>query len=116
MDTHTAELLIRISVALTMVLFGINQFLKPGKWIDYIPEAVRRLSPMKPDTTMRLHALGNIVIGLWLAVGVYIVVGTWVSIIWWISILPFALLKDWRIALRDASIIGALIALLTLLK
>ncbi len=90
---NEAILLIRIGVSLTMVLFGINQFLNPQKWIDYIPQAVRKMLFMSPDNTMRMHALGNVVIGIWFAVGIFPVAAEWVTLVWWISILPFAFIK-----------------------
>jgi hypothetical protein len=109
---ETAILIIRLSVAMTMVLFGINQFLKPGDWTDYIPKWIRNIDPLSPVNTMRLHSLGNIIFGLWLAMGIFPGLSVWVNIFWWISILPFAFLKDWRIGLRDLSITASLIALL----
>ncbi len=113
---HSIILLIRMGTALTMVLFGLNQFFSPQKWIDYIPGWMRKLSPMQPQTTMRIHSLGNIFLGIWLALGFAPVLGAWINIIWWASILPFAFMKDWRIGLRDLSITFSLIALLLVYK
>lgn len=107
-------LIIRLGVAVTMVLFGINQLLSPAQWISYIPGSLRNILPIKPETTMRMHALGNIILGLWLAVGIYPIAGSWVNLLWWISILPFAFIKDWRIGMRDLSIIASLVALILL--
>lgn len=115
MDTDVAIMLIRYGAALTMVVFGISQMLNPNKWIDYIPESLRKISPIQPQTTMRLHAIGNVLLGLWLISGMYIEIALWANIIWWISILPFAFIKEWTIGLRDVSIIMALIAALALL-
>ena len=119
MDTGNIELatmLIRIGAAVVMILFGIEQLLKPRKWIDYIPHWLRNLSPLSAESDMRAHSIGNIIIGLWLLIGFAPIVGIWVCIIWWITILPFAFWHNWRIGLRDMVITLSLIALLLLTK
>lgn len=109
-----AILLIRLSVALTMVLFGIHQFMNPGQWIDYIPGGLRKFLITTPENTMRMHAIINILLGVWFAVGIYPLVGSWATLLWWVSILPFAFYKDWRIGLRDLSITASVLAVILL--
>jgi hypothetical protein len=112
----TAELILRLAPALTMVIFGLNQWVKPSDWVHYIPPSLARSSPMKPESSMKLHALGNLAFGLLLASGWHPLVGVWIALIWWASILPFAFRVNWAIGLRDLSITLGLVALLLLIK
>jgi uncharacterized membrane protein YphA (DoxX/SURF4 family) len=114
MEVQIAILLIRLGTALTMVVFGIHQFVRPGAWIHYIPEGLAKMSPMSKEGQMKMHAAGNVIFGLWLALGLYPLIGAWVALIWWITILPFSFRK-WDIGLRDLSIIAGLAALIMLL-
>ncbi len=111
----TAIWLIRLGVALTMVVFGLHELAKPGQWTHYIPQFMKASSPLAPETSMRLHALGNIVFGVFLVSGLFPLVAVWVAIIWWASILPFAFMVKWDIGMRDLTIIIGLVALLLLL-
>ncbi len=84
--------LIRASVALTMVLFGVNQMINPKAWFHYVPEFLHRMSPVSPETQMRLHAVGNIAFGLFLVAGSFHpLLAAWVAFIWWITIYPLLL-------------------------
>lgn len=112
----TAQLLLRLGPAITMVAFGISQYFKPAGWLDFIPPWFSRMSPMKPETTMRLHAVANIVLGVWLASGWLPYASAWVALLWWISILPFAFRVSWTVGLRDLAITVGLIALIILLR
>ncbi len=107
---------ISFGVGITMIAFGINQLTKPGNWLGYMPSWLTGASPMKPETTMRIHALGNILFGLFLIFPLYPIVAAWIGLIWWITILPFAFKYDWRIGMRDLSIVFALIALVMLIS
>jgi hypothetical protein len=105
------EWIIRAGIALAMFAFGIEQLLKPSRWTGYIPPLLSRLLPTSPNTTMRMHAVGNIVLGIWLAIGFYHPVILWLAFLWWLSILPFALWRDWRVGLRDLAITLTLLVL-----
>ena len=109
--------LIRGGVSLTMIVFGLNEMANPNAWLQYIPESLRRSSPIAPATSMRLHALGNIAFGLFLIAGnFHPLIAAWVAIIWWVSILPFAFKVKWDIGMRDLTIVAALAALISLLN
>jgi uncharacterized protein YjeT (DUF2065 family) len=112
----TAELILRLAPALTMVVFGLHQMLRPQEWLHYIPEWASRMSPMKPQTSMRLHALGNVAFGLFLASGWHPVLGAWIAVLWWLTILPFAFRVSWAIGLRDLTITLGLVALILLIR
>ena len=113
---QTAIWLIRLGAALNMVPFGIHQMVNPEVWEKYLPEAIKKMSPLSPSAQMRLHALGNIVFGLFLLSGLYPLVAAWVALIWYLTILPFAFWKDWTVGVRDLGITLALVSLIFLLK
>ena len=71
---------------------------------------------MKPESSMKLHALGNLAFGVLLASGWHPLLGAWVALIWWISILPFAFRVSWAIGLRDLTITLGLVALILLIR
>ncbi len=111
-----AIFLIQLSVGAVMLLFGIDQLTRPDRWLDYMPQWAQHLSPLAPETQMRLHAAGNIALGILLAVGVWPYVIAWLSLIWFASILPFAFRRDWRIGMRDLVAAVSLVVLVLLLR
>lgn len=113
-SVHTAELLIRLGIGIVMILFGLNQILKPAKWQVYIPGFLRFIMPFKPTSFLRLHGSLNVLFGILLAVGIWQPVSIWIAAIWWTAILPFAFFYAYSVGLRDAAIIMSLVALLVL--
>lgn len=112
---HAAELVIRISIGTVMILFGLSQMLRPKPWLVYIPKPLEFILPVKPETTMRVHSLGNLVLGVLFLIGAWPVVMAWIIGAWWLSIFPFAMLHDRFIALRDGITICAIVAMIILL-
>lgn len=114
-ELHAVELLIRISIGAVMILFGLSQMVAPKRWLGYVPWWLDFLLPMPSRIFMRLHGLGNLVLGTLLAGGWWPLIIGYVAAGWWFSILPFALAYDMFIGLRDAVIICAICAYLILL-
>lgn len=114
-NIELAQLLIRVGTGITMLSFGLHQLFQPKEWTDYIPEWLSKLIPLSKETDIRIHSLGNIGLGILLIIGFYLKTVTIVNIIWWLSIVPFAFMKEWRIGLRDLSIVFGLVALFFLL-
>lgn len=115
-DITTASWIIRISVGLLMVIFGLSQFLRPEPWLRFVPKWLQALLPLKPEHFMRLHALGNLTLGVWVISGMWPVLAVIAAGVWFLSIIPFALLEDFHVGLRDAVILASLAALLLLVK
>jgi len=113
-EVGVAILLIRLGVGLTMIAFGVSQFVNPKGWIGYLPGWMQKLMPMKPTSFMREHAVGNFILGLLFVIGIWPVVIAWCVALWWLSILPFALRYDRYIGLRDGAIILAVVAVILL--
>ena len=113
---QNALYILRLAPALTMIVFGLHQYARPQGWLTYIPNWASRVSPLKPQTTMRLHSLGNVVFGLFLASGWHPLIGAWVALLWWLSILPFAFRVSWAVGMRDLTITLGLVALIFLLR
>ena len=111
------ETVLRLGTALVMVVFGVHQMLWPHEWFEYLPAWLKKLSPVSDTTDMRLHAVGNIFLGLWfgLAGTLFPFVIAWLVLIWWLSILPFAFRRNWSIGMRDTTIIFGVIAYLMIL-
>lgn len=116
MNTQTAILLIEISTAITMIAFGIHQFIKPEAWIKYIPNWLSKIDPLSDKKTMQLHAALNILIGLFLVFDFgFSTLAAWIAFLWWLSIVPFAFRVDWTVALRDLVITLSLLAAIFLI-
>jgi hypothetical protein len=111
----TPEFIIRFGVSLIMVVFGIHQMIKPQDWFEYIPSWIEKISPVSMTADMRLHALGNIVLGLFYLSDLAPKTGNWLVLIWWLTILPFAFRKNWAIGMRDLTIVLAILAHLRML-
>ncbi len=114
--TELAALQIRIGVGSVMLLFGLSQISSPGRWREYIPPVVRFIMPMQPETFMRIHALGNLGLGLILLLGLWLPVTVWLVLAWWLWVLPFAFYADISKGLRDVAIIMSLLALIVLIR
>lgn len=95
-----------------MIVFGVDQLIRPKGWISYLPKFVTHIVPFGKEAIMRAHAAGNILIGVFLVVPVLPVLSIVVTIIWWLSILPAAYKENWRIGARDTVITIALLSLL----
>jgi hypothetical protein len=115
-SAETAAILIRIGVGIVQAVFGISQFKSPHKWTSYMPGLIRFILPVSPETFMRVHAMGNLALGILLLAGLWMPVTIWLALAWWIWILPFAFYKDFSIGMRDTAIIMSLIALLVLIR
>lgn len=113
-NIDTATLLIRLGVGGVMLLFGISQIKSPEKWLKYMPSLIRFLMPIKPESFMRIHSLGNLGLGLLLITGLLQPLSIGLALAWWIWVLPFAFSYDYTVGLRDFAIIMALAALLVL--
>lgn len=109
-----AVTLIRTGVGITMLCFGLSHLIRPQAWIVYIPRWIRHISPLAPVEVMRLHSFGNLLLGGLFGSGLVRGVTPWLIAMWWLSILPFALVHDRYIGLRDFAIIMALFAVIVL--
>lgn len=110
-----AIILLRSSIALLMIIFGIHQYLSPGRWFEYIPAMMKRTPTMSPHSVMRIHSAGNIILGLFLITGFKTLIAAWIVFIWWLSMLPFSFMEKWSTGLRDTVIAISLLALIFLL-
>ena len=113
---NTAITVLQIGIGLCMVVFGVHQMIKPEDWLSYLPQFIIQHSPAKPETDMRIHALGNIFFGLLIASTFAAWWAALLTLIWWLTILPFAFRKDWAIGMRDLTIIFAITSLLLLVS
>lgn len=109
-----AEILIRLSTASTMILYGITQIVRPQQWFDYLPKFTQKILGSHSVQFMKSHGWGNLSLGLLFALNIQPQLVYWLVLIWWISILPFAFYKDWQDGMRDVVIIAGIIALISI--
>ncbi len=106
--------LIKLGTGITMIVFGVNQAHYPEKWLHFMPPYFRKTKKVKPTDIMRTHALGNILLGLFLIFPLQTHLSSALAFLWWLSIIPFVWKVSWQLALRDISItlgLGALFLL-----
>lgn len=112
----TALWILKAGTSLCMLSFGLNQITNPKSWAYFIPDWLKRSSPISDEYLIRLHSLGNIIFGIFLVLGIYPHIAAWVALVWWISILPFAFGVDWTLGMRDLAVTAGLIALVLLTR
>ena len=103
-------ILIRISVALVMITFGISELKNPTLWIkEYMPGFIKENGLLPATSIMRSHAITNILLGIIFLLGIFGSIGNVITLIWCISILPFAFYNNWKIGVRDLAIVASIL-------
>ena len=101
---------LKLGPGLLMLIFGISQVRNSEGWFDeYVPKWFRKILPM--HLVMTVHAVVNIILGVWLIVGIHLVLASWLGFVWMLSILPFAFYKSWKTGMRDLVTTLTLLAL-----
>lgn len=109
--------LIRIAIGINMLAFGLSQLKDPRQWLGYIPKFVeKRVAYSVRTGFMRAHASCNVVLGILYGSGAWPAALAWLTFLWWLSILPFALRYDWKIGLRDFSIVATTLAVALMVR
>ncbi len=103
---------LRLMGSVVMIPFAIDQLTHPKEWLEYVPAWLHPMLPGGPDGFMRIHALGNLVIGVWLLIGIFPKVAAGLSVLWMATIVGGALLAGkWQVAVRDLAVTIGLLAL-----
>ncbi|MAF36093.1 hypothetical protein CL622_03170 [archaeon] len=98
---EAAPTLIRISMSLVILWFGINQLLFPQTWLGFLPQWISIL-PIEPTTIIITNAISEIVLGLLLLLGF---LTRFVALILSIHILGIAISVGYNdIGIRDAGL------------
>ena len=66
-----APLILRISLALVFLYFGISQNLDPGAWSGFVPESMKT-SGITANNLVILNGFIEIVLGIFLLIGLYV--------------------------------------------
>ena len=111
----TAIRLITTAIGINMILFGVSQVARPRGWSGYLPDKLDEALPLTREQKLRVHGLGNLSLGLLFVNQTRLKLTTPIVTAWWMFVAPLCGRKDWRAGARDISVIGALLALLTLL-
>jgi uncharacterized membrane protein YphA (DoxX/SURF4 family) len=105
---RTADLLLRLSVALAFLFPPVNALIDPYSWVGYFPSFIRDLGP----ELVLLHIFGviEVVIGLWILSGRRIFIPS-VAATALLVLIVVTNLGDFQVLFRDLSIAGAALAL-----
>lgn len=114
-DMELASLILRLSIGFVTTAFGLYQMFQPEPWLKYIPKLVTFIMPLSNSSIMRIHATGNLSIGLLLIGGIGLPLSAWLALAWWTFMLPLCGRLDLSAALRDFAIIMAIVAMIVLL-
>jgi len=63
--------IIRVSLALVILWFGVNQIINPENWFSYIPLGITENLPLSLETIIMLNGIFEIMIGILLLIGFY---------------------------------------------
>lgn len=107
--------LLKLAASINMIIFGIHQFVHPERWFEYLPEWVKNDSGT-PRKIVRVNALGNLIIAVFLASGIFPIVAAWLAFIWYLALLPLAFMYDWRNGIRDFTVTICLLSLVYLVS
>lgn len=105
---------LRLLGALVFIPFAVDQLRNPQEWKGSIPKWAARFIPGWPEPFMQVHAVGNIVLGVWILSGLFLKWAAGVAVLWMITIVASMFLAGgggWRIAIRDLGITLAMLAL-----
>ncbi len=103
---------LRLMGAAVLIPFAIDQLMHPAEWTEYVPGWLHPMLPGWPAGFMRVHALGNLVIGVWLLSGIFTKAAAGVSVLWMVTIVGGVLLTGkWQLAVRDFAVTLGLLAL-----
>ncbi len=108
---RTADLLLRLAVALAFLFPPVNAFIDPYSWIGYFPSFVRELGP----ELLLLHLFGvvEILLGLWILSGRRIFYPC-IAVAGILVLIVATNLGDFQVLFRDLSLAGAALALAAL--
>ena len=63
--------IIRISLALVLLWFGIDEIVNPENWFGYIPPGITSIIPFDIESFILLNGIFEIIIGVLLLIGYY---------------------------------------------
>jgi len=70
-NKNYATVVIRISLALVLLWFGIDEIINPENWFGYVPSWISYILPFSLETFIFLNGIFEIIIGLLLLIGLY---------------------------------------------
>ena len=85
-DTFSRPL-VPISIGLVMIGFGLHQITNARKWNSYIPKVVKDITPIEPDTIIKLHGTGNLSLGLLYILFHKNTLIRWIVSGWWLNVM-----------------------------
>lgn len=66
-----ALLLVRLSIGIVFLLFGIDKLVNPSSWLGYIPGYINNLIPFSIDTFIIILGIGESILGVLFILGLF---------------------------------------------
>jgi hypothetical protein len=107
--------MITTAVGINMIAFGVHQMARPQEWRAYVPQPLDEALPLGRDGKLRVHGFGNFSLGMLFLGQRKLKLTAPLVTAWWAFVLPLCGRKDWRAGARDISILGALLAIVTVI-
>ena len=98
-NKYHSTTIIRISLALVLLWFGIGELLKPESWFSYIPPWLSPILPIAPKTFILLHGTFETIIGLFLLIGLFTRITAFIAFLHLLSVAVIVGFND--IGVRD---------------
>jgi uncharacterized membrane protein YphA (DoxX/SURF4 family) len=110
---RTAQIILRIGIAIVFLWFGIDKFVHPQYWLDaWVPQSVQNLAErvgMMPHDFIHLNGIFEVLVGLSLATGFFIRYFAIAGALFLLAVMGFHGFNE--VLVRDIGLLAGLIAL-----
>ncbi len=106
------SLILRVAIAFSLIYVAIAAFINPLNWVGYIPDFAT-LGLMSKETFLMIHAVIDLILGLWLLSGRWTFYASILSALFLAGIVLFNI-GEIIVLYRDISILLAAVALAVL--
>jgi len=104
------KIILRIALGLTFLYAGFNSIGHPENWVGFVPVWVENF--IDPLIFLKVHAIGEIILGLGLISGIYLPIFSGLIALDLLALLIFYGIDD--ITFRDIGLFGAAVVLFLL--
>jgi len=104
-----AKFFLRGGLAFVFIWVGLKSWLEPDNWLGFVPLWLENALPIGLVFFLKIHAVFNLALGLWLLAGRWLVVASAIASLYIIAVLIATGIND--ITFRDIGLLGATAAL-----
>ncbi len=108
---NVAFFILRVGLALTFVYAGVDFLRQPEAWVGWLPEWLKRLSPLKDEPLLYTIGVAHILLSAFLFISKYARVASTLLVLYLLGILLTSSPASWIIVFRDIGLLAAAIAL-----